>query len=231
MNWLARGLSSSVGLKFVAAVTGLCLLLFVLGHLLGNLQVFLGPEALNAYAAKLQGLGPFLWVIRGGLLLVFALHVYAVLRLQIRNWRARPIGYRGLEPLESTLASRTMIWSGLTLFAFLAYHLLHFTFHATNPAHAGALDAQGRTDVYRMVVLGFQQAPDRGELRGGHGAPRAPPLARGPEPVPEPGLAAPEVRRVRGGLGVVLALLLVLGNVAMPLSVLFGLVGLPAGGY
>lgn len=230
MNWLARGLSSSVGLKFVAAVTGLCLLLFVLGHLLGNLQVFLGPEALNAYAAKLQGLGPFLWVIRGGLLLVFALHVYAVLRLQIRNWRARPIGYRGLEPLESTLASRTMIWSGLTLFAFLAYHLLHFTFHATNPAHAGALDAQGRTDVYRMVVLGFQQAPIAVSyavamgLLGLH-------LWHGVQSLFQSlGWRHPKYAAFVGGLGVVLSLLLVLGNVAMPLSVLFGLVGLPAGG-
>src|ERR1700704_5775103 len=85
---------SSVGRKMIVAATGVILILFVIGHLLGNLQIFLGPAWINSYAEHLRQLGPFLWVIRGVLLVVVLLHIYYTIRLAIENRRARPERYR-----------------------------------------------------------------------------------------------------------------------------------------
>ena len=223
MSWLSRGLGSSVGLKFVAGITGLLLLLFVLGHMLGNLQVFLGPEALNAYAAKLQGLGPGLWVVRLGLLAIFALHVFVVVKLQMTNWHARPVGYASLQPLKSTTASRTMIWSGLLILAFVVYHLLHFTVKSTGFALHATRD--GLPDVYGMVIDGFQRAPVAiayivamlilfFHLKHG--------IASLFQSL---GWNAPKYRTLTERLGLGLATLILIGNVSMPLLVLLGIVG------
>lgn len=230
MSWLPRGLLSSVGLKFVMAITGTLQLLFVLGHMLGNLQVFLGQDQLNTYAAHLQGLGGLLWLIRLGLFIVFALHVTAGITLQLHDWAARPIRYENRKSLKSTFSSRTMIWSGLALLAFVVYHLLDLTFGATSPSHHGLLDPDGRADVYTMVVLGFQQAPVAisyvvamvllwFHLRHGIAS-----LFQ------SMGWNPPRYRRLTEGLATLVATVLLIGNVAMPLCVLFGVVGLPEGG-
>lgn len=230
MGSLTRSLGSSVGLKFLAAITGLFLVLFVIGHMLGNLQVFLGPEALNSYAAKLQGLGAGLWVVRAGLLAVFVLHVGSVGWLQARNWSARPLRYQNLRPLKSTFASRTMIWTGLLLLAFILYHLLHFTIGLTNPSHFGHLDEQGRHDVYEMVILGFR---DPGitiayvlamvvlffHLKHGIGS-----------MFQSMGWNDPKYERLTARLGQAVAAVLLVGNISMPLLVLFGAVGSSVGG-
>src|SRR5476651_2367687 len=81
---------SSIGKKFIVAVTGVVLILFVIGHLLGNLQIFLGPAWIKSYAEHLRQLGPFLWVIRGALLIVVLLHIFYTIRLALENRRARP---------------------------------------------------------------------------------------------------------------------------------------------
>lgn len=231
MGWFARGLSSSVGTKYVAAISGLFLLLFVLAHMLGNLQIFLGPEALNAYAHKLQSLGAALWVARAGLLGILALHLWAVLRLQLKNWAARPVKYADQSPLKSTLASRTMIWTGLLVLAFIVYHVLHFTLGVTDPATYAQVDpATGYKDVYGMVVRGFQQAPVAISyivamfLLWFH-------LKHGITSIFQTlGLNAPKYENLTLRLGQGLATLILVGNVSMPLMVLLGVVGLPQGG-
>ncbi len=141
----------------IVAVTGVILILFVIGHLLGNLQIFLGPDWINGYAEHLRELGPFLWVIRGVLLVVVLLHIYYTIRLAIENRRARPERYRRKDAVKATFASRSMALSGLVLLAFIIYHLLQFTVRATDPRFAALpKDPLGHYDVYSMMVLGFQ---------------------------------------------------------------------------
>jgi len=148
---------SSIGKKTTVAVTGLLLIVYVLGHLVGNLQIYWSAERLNIYAQFLHALGPLLWLIRAGLLAVFLIHIVATVQLTIENRRAKPQKYAVPGYLRSTTASRTMIVSGLIVLCFVIYHLLHFTFEATNPEFHELHDSAGRHDVYRMVVLGFQQ--------------------------------------------------------------------------
>jgi len=148
---------SSIGKKIIVAVTGLLLIVYVLGHLVGNLQIYLSPGRLNTYAQFLHALGPLLWLIRIGLLAVFIVHIVATVQLTLENRRAKPQKYAVPGFQRSTTASRTMIISGLIVLCFVIYHLLHFTFEATNPEFHELRDSAGRHDVYRMVVLGFQQ--------------------------------------------------------------------------
>jgi succinate dehydrogenase / fumarate reductase cytochrome b subunit len=146
----ATFLGSSIGKKVVMAVTGLVLLGFVVGHMIGNLQIYLGAEALNEYAEFLRHFlhGQGIWLARGGLLLAVGLHIWAATTLTLGNWSARPVGYRQWQAKESTYASRTMVWSGPILAAFIVYHLLHFTTGHTHPEFVTG-------DVYRNVVVGF----------------------------------------------------------------------------
>ena len=141
----------------IVAVTGVILILFVIGHLLGNLQIFLPPEWINAYSQHLRDLGPLLWLIRAFLLATVLLHIYFTILLAIENKRARPEAYRDRNYVKASWASRHMVVSGLVVLAFIVYHLLHFTFRATD-ARFDLLkhDAMGRHDVYSMMVYGFQ---------------------------------------------------------------------------
>jgi succinate dehydrogenase / fumarate reductase cytochrome b subunit len=154
MSGIKTVVSSSVGRKLVMAVTGLALFGFVLGHMAGNLQVFQGPEAMNAYGAFLHEFlhGAGIWFARGGLLAAVALHIWAAVSLTLENFAARPDGYRRVRHVESTYASRTMIWSGPILAMFVIYHLLHLT---TGQAHSHFVPG----DVYRNVVIGFSSPP------------------------------------------------------------------------
>lgn len=148
---------SSIGRKMIVAVTGVILMLFVIGHLLGNLQIFLGPDWINGYAQHLRDLGPLLWIIRGFLLLTVILHIYFTIRLAIENRRARPAGYVKKEPVKATFASRHMVVSGLVVLAFIVFHLLHFTGRRFDP-HFPLLknDPLNHYDVFSMMVYGFQ---------------------------------------------------------------------------
>jgi succinate dehydrogenase / fumarate reductase, cytochrome b subunit len=148
---------SSIGKKIIVAVSGLYLILFVIGHLLGNLEIYLGQDRLNAYAQLLQELGPFLWVERIILILAVAVHIVATIQLSLENRVAKPKKYAKPGHQASTLASRTMIYTGLLVICFVVYHLLQFTFMWTNPDYQNLHDAMGRHDVYRMVILGFRQ--------------------------------------------------------------------------
>jgi succinate dehydrogenase / fumarate reductase, cytochrome b subunit len=156
MTWLSSFWRSSIGGKVTMAVTGLMLFGFVVSHLLGNLQILQGPDKLNGYAKWLHDLGPLLWVARIGLLVIFVLHVATAIRLSRANKAARPVPYERPNTVQATMASRSMLLSGMSLLVFVIYHLLHFTFGVTNPSHH-ELKAQGAGghDVYAMVTTSF----------------------------------------------------------------------------
>lgn len=147
--------NTSIGRKIIMAVTGLALLGFVVGHMLGNLQIFAGQEALNNYAAKLHGLPALLWTARIGLLVVTGLHIWAAVVLTLSNREARKKRYELPGTIQSTYAARTMRYSGFIVLAFIIYHLMHFTAQVTHPEFEALRDAAGRPDVYGMVILGF----------------------------------------------------------------------------
>lgn len=140
---------SVIGKKIIMAVTGFILSGFVLGHMIGNLQLFAGPEKLNAYAAFLQSLGGLLWVARLALLASVGLHIAMAVQLTMLKLEARPQPYVKKTALVSTYAARTMIWSGPIVGAFIIYHLLHFT---TGQAHPDFKPG----DVYANVIIGFR---------------------------------------------------------------------------
>src|SRR5262249_30645947 len=128
---------------------------FVIVHMLGNLQIFLGPEKINHYAALLKSNPALLWPARIGLLFIGTLHVLTAEQLVRINRRARPVGYTFKKPVASTFANRTMLLSGLVIFAFILFHLAQFTFGWVDPQLLRLEDLQGRHDVYRMMVNGF----------------------------------------------------------------------------
>jgi succinate dehydrogenase / fumarate reductase cytochrome b subunit len=147
----ARFWGSTNGKKVVMAVTGVILFLFVLFHMIGNLQVFEGPEQLNYYGAALRRFPELLWAIRAILLIAVVLHIWASVLLALRKNSARPVAYSKRENVASSYASRTMYWSGPILLAFIIFHLLHLT---VGVIHPGGQFVEG--DVYHNVVAGFQ---------------------------------------------------------------------------
>ena len=155
MNLFSRAYHSSLGKKYVMAITGLLLFLFVIVHMAGNLQVYLGREAMNAYAALLASKPALLWTARVGLLIITVLHIVSALQLAAENRAARPQNYAEGKPIAS-FASRTILVSGLIIFAFIVYHLMHFTLGVTNPDFADLQDPLGQHDVYQMVIEGFR---------------------------------------------------------------------------
>jgi succinate dehydrogenase / fumarate reductase cytochrome b subunit len=146
----ARFLASTNGKKVVMAITGAILFAFVIGHMIGNLQVYEGPEKLNAYGRFLRGVPEILWAVRAGLLLSVGLHIWATIGLAVRNNDARPVAYAKKKNTVSDYASRTMYWSGPIVLAFVIYHLLHLT---AGIIHPGTQFIEG--DVYHNVVAGF----------------------------------------------------------------------------
>ena len=151
-------LASSLGKKYLMGLSGLVLAGFVLGHMAGNLQIFLPPEYINAYGHKLQTL-PYklLWLVRAFLLFCVVVHLWMAVVLTVENRRARPERYEVEATVDASLASRTMIWSGGILLLFIGFHLLHFTvksiFDYNNLPFI--LDGEVVHDVYAMMYLGF----------------------------------------------------------------------------
>ena len=141
---------STNGKKAVMAVTGAILFLFVVGHLLGNLQIFEGRERLNAYGHFLKNLGELLWIVRIVLIVCVVLHIVATVQLALLNRKTRPVGYSRKKAINSSYADRTMYWSGPIVLAFVIFHLLEFTAGTVSP---GAKFIEG--DVYHNVVGGF----------------------------------------------------------------------------
>jgi succinate dehydrogenase / fumarate reductase cytochrome b subunit len=155
LNSLTSFFTSSIGRKWVVASTGLLLVGFVVGHLVGNLQIFLGPESINRYGAFLQGLGELLWAVRLVLLLMFVAHIVATVQLRIENRKARPVRYAVTKHTRATFAARWMLLSGIMVLCFVIFHLLHFTVQSVDKSFLDLHDAQGRHDVFTMMVRGF----------------------------------------------------------------------------
>lgn len=149
MRLLLQFWDSTIGKKWVMAVTGIGLVLFAFAHMAGNLQVFLGADVFNDYAHTLQSLGPLLWLGRAGLLALAVLHIIASLQLTARARAARPADYAKRVPQVSTLASRLMRVGGIIIAAFLIFHILHFTTGHLHPAFS-------KGGAYGNVVLGFK---------------------------------------------------------------------------
>ena len=140
---------STIGKKYVMAVTGLIWFGYLIAHLWGNLKIYAGPQFLNEYGGFLRSVGePFfgfsqlLWVARIVLIPTFVIHIWAAIQLKTRDNASRPRGYAMRRNLESTWASRTMIWGGLFILLFVIYHVLDFTFGSVNPSfeHSRAKD-------------------------------------------------------------------------------------------
>jgi succinate dehydrogenase cytochrome b subunit len=177
-SWLGLFFSSSIGSKVLVAVTGVLLIAYVILHMTGNVQIFSGQDRLNDYARFLKDLGPVLWALRIGLLIVFVLHVVLAIRLKARSAAARPVGYQYHQNIQASVSSRTMLITGLVILAFVIFHLAHFTFGWVKEVEAvqaqiinghvqptgqkvtanylKIVDAQGRHDVYSMVIAGFR---------------------------------------------------------------------------
>ena len=157
--WALTLYRSTIGKKIIMAVTGLVLVAFVIVHMAGNLQQFLGPERMNAYAAFLKSTGELLWLARLGLLVAVVLHVLMAYQLTRIQRAARPIAYARRDPQVSTLASRSMRWGGVLLLVFIVVHILHFTTGTVFP-FASTPDAGhpgfSHTDVYGNVVSAFR---------------------------------------------------------------------------
>ncbi|MCD6582353.1 MAG: succinate dehydrogenase cytochrome b subunit [Desulfuromusa sp.] len=151
---------STVGRKILMAVTGIMLVGFISVHLLGNLSVFWGSDAINAYAKHLHDLGPLVWVFRLVMLGLFAVHITFGVQLYLENRAATPDNYAVQKTLVTTFSAKTMVFTGLIVLTFLLYHLLHFTVQITNPAisaHNLPL-VDGHLDVFTMVTASFQNA-------------------------------------------------------------------------
>jgi succinate dehydrogenase / fumarate reductase cytochrome b subunit len=163
MNLLGSLFTSSIGRKFLMAFTGLVLFGFVTGHLIGNLQIFLPPEKINHYGHMLESLGGALWLIRGFLLACVVIHIWLAIQLTLENRAARPAGYGVDKVNRATLASRIMARTGLVVFAFIVFHLAHYTVRVGHPEwseHTYKLaDGTMVRDVYKMVVQGFTSVP------------------------------------------------------------------------
>lgn len=217
MQGLRPLLASTIGRKVVMAATGALLFGFLIAHLAGNLQVFIGPTKLDEYGAALRRLPALLWAMRLGLLAAALGHVWAAASLTLTNRAARPQGYRSASYRESTYASRTMRWSGVILVLFVVYHLLHFTTGTVHPSFVpGAVNHNFVTGfrvgwvsafyVLAMLCLGLH-------------------LYHGVWSMLQTlGLNHPRYNHLRHAFATFVSALIVIGNISMPLAVLAGLI-------
>ena len=157
-----RLFQSTIGLKILMALSGLVGVGFVIGHMLGNLQIFMGAETLNAYAAALHANAALLWGARVVLLGAIAVHITTAVKLTAKMGKARPVKYGQKGWLGASYATRTMRMGGFILLAFIIYHLAHLTLGApVLPADkvANNMLADGGVDVYKNVMNGFSFIP------------------------------------------------------------------------
>ncbi len=211
-------LEAPIGKKAVMAVTGVILFGFVLGHLAGNLQIFLGPARLNEYAEMLRSVPKALWAARIILLIAVAMHIVSSVQLTRLKQSARPVGYTKTGYVQATYASRTMMWSGPIIAAFIVYHLLDFTFGTVNPNFQPA-------DVYANVIASFKRPLVSASymiavsLLGVH-------LYHGLWSMFQSlGIAHPKYTPKFKTFAKVFAVGVTIGNVSIPLAVVTGLVG------
>ena len=213
---------TSLGKKAVMAVTGLVLLGFLLGHMLGNLQVYLGADALDSYAQKLKTLGPLLWGIRGVLLIAFVLHGWMVIDLYAHSSAARPVPYCKRKTVVTSYAAEAMWLSGIVILLFVVFHLAHFTFPGIAMSSSYVHDGHGK--VYLNVVNGFR-VPWVAALYGLAQIVLGTHIFHGSWSLLQTlGLSHPRYDRLVRGVAKTIAVVIVLGNCSIPVAVLAGLV-------
>jgi succinate dehydrogenase / fumarate reductase cytochrome b subunit len=215
MAWIGGFYRSTIGRKIVMAVSGIVLVVYVVGHMTGNLLAFQGRARLDGYAHFLQSSAPILWTVRTVLLLATILHIHSAYSLTRDARAARPAGYARRDVLISTVGSRTMRWGGVLLLVFIVYHILHFTTGTVHPDFV-------RGQVYDNLVTGLRVpavavfyllAMLALALHLSHGAWSL---------FQTLGLTHPRLERGRRGLAVVLAIVVPAGFAAIPLAVLLG---------
>lgn len=219
---------SSVGKKVFMAATGIVLLLFVIGHMAGNLKIYAGPEKYNAYAAFLRDMGApmfghtqLLWLVRAVLVAAAVSHILTAAQLTLMSYRAREAPYQMNRRISLSYASYTMRWGGVVVLAFVVYHLMHLTWGNVHPRFVPG-------SVYHNVVSGFQAWPVSAAYMGAmlplglhiyHGLWSA---------FQTLGVNNPRYNRWRRPVAAGLALIIVLGNISIPIAVLTGRLQLSA---
>ncbi len=217
-------LRSSIGRKWIVALTGLVLVGFVAGHLVGNLLVFVGPDALNEYAVFLHHFlhGGAIWIARIVLLASVGAHIYFTILLTRENRAAREQRYAVEVTQNASSGSRWMIWSGLLVLAFVIFHLLHYTVRVGAGFRELPLDSEGRFDVYRMVVLGFSN-PLVSLFYVVSIAMLCWHLSHGVSSMFQTlGIATPQTRQLFDRIALAFSSALFVGYVSIPLSILLG---------
>jgi succinate dehydrogenase / fumarate reductase cytochrome b subunit len=210
-------INSTIGKKIIVAVTGLIMLGFVIGHLLGNLQIFEGAAVLNNYSAFLKHTRPLLWTTRIVLLVSIALHIFYTVQLNRRNRASRPVAYLKYEPVRASVSSRFMMWSGVFLLLYIVYHLLHLPIGV-------AATPFSETNVYANVIGGFQRWPIftiyiLGMIALGFH------LNHGIGSVFQTlGLDHPRYNAMRRCFGVTVSTIIVAGYISIPVAVMLGIV-------
>lgn len=215
---------STIGKKFVMAVTGLIWFGYLIAHLWGNLKIYAGPSYLNEYGVFLRTVGgplfgpsQLLWVARIILIPAFAIHILAAVQIKQRDLASRPHAYARRRNLESTFASRTMLWGGVFILLFVIYHVLDFTFGTVNPSYEEG-------NIYHNVVASFRILPVAvfyvlAMLAVGlhlfHGIWSS---------FQTLGLSTTRSNRLIRNLAIIFSLVLTVGNVSIPIAVLFGVV-------
>jgi succinate dehydrogenase / fumarate reductase cytochrome b subunit len=230
-NWASPFLQSSVGGKYLVAITGLILTGFVVVHMLGNLQVFFGADSINAYADSLKKNALVLWTARSVLLAAFCLHIGMALWLNWKAKQARPIPYAHERNVQASFASRHMVLTGLMILAFTAFHIAHFTLGVVTSAEVAdgvyknyleLRDIGYRPDVFSMMIYGFKNPVVAGLyivaqvflfLHLTHGVASM---------FQTLGLNAPRAQRLIRRIALVIALVVCLGNVGIVAGVWLG---------
>ena len=147
--------TSSIGRKILMAITGLCLALFGVIHLVGNTTIFGWlTGGINAYAHHLHAFPPMVWAFRAVMLVIVTVHIWFGIQLTVENRGGRPQQYAVKSTQKATFASENMIWTGVLLLAFIVYHLLHFTGKVMPGMDQMALNEEGAVDVFKMLISG-----------------------------------------------------------------------------
>lgn len=217
---------TTIGKKAIMAISGIVLVGFVIGHLAGNLQLYLGPEAINSYAAFLKSKPGLLWGARFVLLAAVGAHIMTAVQLARRNVDARPpaMAYKGRKDLATNYAARTMYWSGPILLLYIVYHLAHLTLGYT-PGHEFS-----ETNVYNNVVYGFMN-PWVSVIYIAGNAALGFHLYHGVWSMLQTlGIAHPRYDATKQNLARALGVLIAVGNISFPVAVMAGAVE-PADSY
>lgn len=158
MPSLLKAINSQVGRKIMTGITGIGLMLFLIGHLGGNLTIFGEADAFNEYTKGLSDLGPLLYVIEAGLAFFFLYHTVLGISIWWNRRKARPEGYKKYQtkggPSHQTLASKSMIYTGIIILIFLVLHIIHFKF---GPEYTTMLNGEEARDLRRLVIEEFQK--------------------------------------------------------------------------